>query len=97
MLTVKMLKHAGMLEPQDPGVMPFDETVDLELRWKDWMRREHNNRYTNSNFLDISAGIGYMCRLYSLFYVAENGLARTYLRPQTPHLYLSCAATCANI
>jgi hypothetical protein len=40
-----MLKHAGMLEPQDPGLLPFDETIDLELRWKEWLRREHNNRY----------------------------------------------------
>lgn len=45
-----MLKHAGMLEPQDPGVMPFDETVDLDIRWKEWLRREHNNRYTKSPF-----------------------------------------------
>jgi hypothetical protein len=49
-LTAKMLKHAGLLEPQDSGVMPFDETVDLELRWKEWLRREHNNRYTKSLF-----------------------------------------------
>jgi hypothetical protein len=45
-LTAKMLKHAGLLEPQDSGVMSFDETIDLELRWKEWLRREHNNRYT---------------------------------------------------
>jgi hypothetical protein len=49
-LTAKMLKHAGLLEPQDSGVMSFDETVDLELRWKEWLRREHNNRYTESPF-----------------------------------------------
>lgn len=42
-----MLKHAGMLEPQDPCLLPFDETIDLELRWKEWLRREHNNRYVD--------------------------------------------------
>jgi hypothetical protein len=64
MLIVKMLKHAGMLEPQDPGLMPFDESVDLELRWKDWLRREHNNRYTTPDFLDIPAGIGHIYNSY---------------------------------
>lgn len=49
-LTAKMLKHAGLLEPQDPGVLPFDETIDLDLRWKEWLRREHNNRYARSPF-----------------------------------------------
>jgi hypothetical protein len=66
-LTAKMLKHAGLLEPQDPGVMPFDETVDLELRWKEWLRREHNNRYTKSPFPTHSGRHG-SCIEFTLFF-----------------------------
>ena len=69
-----MLKHAGMLEPQDPGVMPFDETIDLELRWKDWMRREHNNRYANSNFVDISEAASHIYNYTALCYAAKSRL-----------------------
>jgi hypothetical protein len=36
-----MLKHAGMLEPQEPGISPFDDSTDMEVRWREWLRREH--------------------------------------------------------
>jgi hypothetical protein len=45
-----MLKHSGMLEPQESMVSPFDETADMELRWREWLRREHTYRYENSSF-----------------------------------------------
>jgi hypothetical protein len=40
-LIMKMLKHAGMLEPQEPGISPFDDSTDMEVRWREWLRREH--------------------------------------------------------
>jgi hypothetical protein len=92
-----MLKHAGLLEPQDPGVMPFDETVDLELRWKEWLRREHNNRYTKSPFPTHSGRARVIHRIYTVLSQApESRLIRTYLNLLPLHLLSVYARISAN-
>jgi len=44
-----MLKHSGLLEPQAPMVQNFD-SGGIELRWREWLRREHIYRYVFHEF-----------------------------------------------
>jgi hypothetical protein len=87
-----MLKHAGMLEPQDPGLIPFDETVDLELRWKEWLRREHNNRYTKPACQYIPIQVSFIYNGHSILNHAHASvLAETLPRLVAMHLPLHLA------
>ncbi|KAK7739168.1 hypothetical protein SLS53_005804 [Cytospora paraplurivora] len=39
-----MLKHAGMLEPQQSMIPTFNDSTSTELQWRAWMQRETQNR-----------------------------------------------------
>lgn len=40
----KMLRHAGMLEPQPSMIPTFNDSTSTELRWIAWTQRESQNR-----------------------------------------------------
>jgi hypothetical protein len=44
MLTIQMLKHAGMLEAQTSILSNFDGSSNVEPIWREWQRREHGYR-----------------------------------------------------
>ncbi|KAK3378561.1 hypothetical protein B0H63DRAFT_251071 [Podospora didyma] len=67
---MSMLKHAGMLEPQQSMIPAFNNTTSAELQWRSWLNRESQNRLVH-NYVMLDQELSLFHDTAPLFAITE--------------------------
>lgn len=69
-LIYQMLKHSGMLEPQQPTIPIINNCTTTDLQWRTWLQREGGNR--SVQVLSIVHRLGKLLTEYSDWYTTGS-------------------------
>ncbi|KAK3373295.1 hypothetical protein B0T24DRAFT_527981 [Lasiosphaeria ovina] len=67
---MSMLKHAGMLEPQQSMIPAFNSSTSTELQWRSWLQRESQNRLVH-NYVMLDQELSLFHDTAPLFAITE--------------------------